>query len=477
MSPPRRRRAAPSLSRLQAHVQRIGIGGRFRDTPRERRRRALALQYTLGLLFPGERKSMQPVASRVPEARYESIQNFITDSPWDWKESQSRLIDEMKGVASGRSGLLVIDDVPLPKQGKKSPGVSKQYSGVRGSVDNCQSVVDCVYLLPRDGAYRETVGWCFALDLYLPRVWAEDPARCEEAGIPTPVVFQEKWRIALEQVDRGRRHGLPHEAVLGDGGYGDAQEFRGQLRAWKEPYVMEVTSSEVRVVPASTVLLEPGGRALAAKRGRVRVRPRLPPGITGISPKALAEEARDWVTVRYGQGTKGPLEGQFTRRKVRVCRTALFPTDEVGWLLLEKTEEGPRAWICWGLNKLRLQDLAVVARRRYLIERFHEEAKMELGMDHFEGRKWRGLNHHLTMLLIAHTFLVKEQLRSYEEEHPREEKAGTKEPVVLPTLAGMRRHVVIEVAWAMVSRVALDRTKKERVAWGMAVARYWAGAG
>ena len=458
--------SVPTLSRLQAHIQRIGIGGRFRDTPRDRRRRALALQYTEGLLFPGERKSMQPSAARVPDAQYEAIQNFLTDSPWDWTESQASLIEEMKREASGPGGLLVIDDVPLVKQGKKSPGVSKQYCGVRGSVDNCQAVVDCVYVLPRGTRYRESVNWGFALDLYLPRAWTDDPPRCQEAGIPTPAVFREKWRIALVQLDRLRTHRVPHEATLGDCGYGDVGELRRELRARGEPYVLEVTASEPRVVPAATPLLLPGGRAPEAKAGRRRVRPRLPPGVVAVSPKQLAEEATDWVRIRWAEGTKGPLEGEFIRRKVRVCHGQI-PTEEVGWLLLQRTAEGPKAWICWGLNPLRREELARIARHRFLVERFHEEVKMELGMDHFEGRRWRGLNHHLTLVLIAQTFLTLEQLRTQEE--------TPEEP--LPTLAAMRREVVIEVARALVSRVALDRTKKERMAWADAVAHYWAGAG
>ena len=460
-------RSVPTLSRLQAHIQRVGIGGPFHDTPRDRQRRALALQYTQGLLFPGERKSMQPMARRVPDAQYEAIQNFITDSPWDWEETQSRLIDVMKGEVSGPDGLFVVDDVPLVKQGAMSPGVARQYCGVIGAVDSCQAIVDSIYVLPTDGLNRETFGWCFALDLYLPKAWADDPARCREAGIPIPVVFREKWRIALEQLDRVRRHALPHQATVADSGYGDCQEFRGQLRAWREPYLVEVTASEVRVIPAGTPLLEPGGRAPTAEKGRFRVRARLPPGVSAVSPKQLAEEADDWVRVRWGEGTKGPLEGLFTRRKIRVCRTAQFPTDEVGWLLLEKTPDGPRSWVGWGLNSLRLEELAAMAHRRFFIERFHEEAKMELGLDHFEGRRWRGLHHHLTLVLVAHTFLVREQRRT-EGEAPEEP---------LPTLAEMRRQVVIEVAWALVSRVALEPRKEVRMAWATAVAHYWAGAG
>jgi SRSO17 transposase len=468
-------RKSPSLSRLQTHIQQIGIGGPFRDTPRERRHRARALEYSLGLLLPGERKSMQPSAARVPAAQYERIQQFITDSPWDWRETQGRLIDLMVREASGSEGILAVDDVPLAKQGKKSPGVHRQYSGVRGGVDNCQALVDAVYLLPGDGPYRETRGWCFAMELYLPKAWAEDPARCQEAGIPTPVTFREKWRIALEELDVARQHGIPHRATVADCGYGDATDFRAQLRAWNEPYVMEVTASEVRVVPLSTPIFEAGERFPGKKRGRPMVRPRLPPGVSPTTPKALGEAARDLVTIRWGEGTKGPLEGRFTRRKVRVCRGPI-PTEEVGWLLLEESPEGPRSWICWGLEKANLEELAAIAHRRFLIERFHEEVKMELGLDHFEGRRWKGLNHHLTLVLVAHTFLVREQARASAEILEKHgEKGGEEEP--MPTLAEMRRRTVLEVAWALVSRAVLSRRKKERVEWGWAIANYWAGAG
>ena len=414
---------------------------------------------------------MQPSAARVPEAKYEAIQNFVTNSPWDWVDTQSRLTDLMREKVSGSHGLLVVDDVPLVKKGEKSPGVSRQYCGVKGDVDNCQALVDCAYVLPRGTVHRETVAWCFALELYLPRSWSEDLERCKEAGVPTPVVFREKWRIALEEVDRARQHRLPHQATIADCGYGDAREFRTELRSRGEPYVMEVTTSELRVIRATAPILRPEN-ILGNGMGRQRTRARLLPDISPTTPAALAAEAKDWVTIRWAEGTKGPLEGEFSRRKVRVCRGAKGPTDEVGWLLLERTSDGPRSWICWGLNSLGLEELALMAHRRFFIERFHEEAKMELGMDHFEGRRWRGLNHHLTLVLIAHTFLVLEQLATQEVG-----TAETGEKARLPTLAEMRRQVVIEAALAMVSRVALDRTKKERMTWATAVAHYWAGAG
>ncbi len=327
--------------------------------------------------------------------------------------------------------------------------------------------MDTFYLRPGEGRNRESVGFCFALDLYLPKAWAEDPERCREAGIPLPVTFREKWRIGLEQLDRAR--GVPHRVILADCGHGDAQEFRAELRRRGEAYVMEITASEVRVVSPTMPAYE-AGDYLPGRRGNRRLgRPHIPDGVPTLSAESLARRAKDWVTVRWGEGTKGPLEGRFTRRKVRVCRGDRVPTEEIVWLLMEDHPEGLRSWICWGLEKARLEEQVAIAHGRWSIERFHEGAKMELGMDHFEGRKWPGLNHHLMMVLIAHTFLVLEQQRV--------EREGLKEGEELPTLAEMRRRTVFEVAWALAPRTALERTKRERLKWAWSIATYWAGAG
>ena len=331
--------------------------------------------------------------------------------------------------------------------------------------------MDAVYLLPGNGLHRETLGWCFGLDLYLPKAWIEDPGRCREAGIPLPATFREKWRIALEEVEKARRHGLPHRATVADCGYGDAQEFRAQLRAWNEPYVVEVTAKEGpgRLPPNAPT----SGRG--ASTGPTRPpsrRTAVPPGWGSDEKPGGPRGGGSGLdgTVRWGEGTKGPLEGRFTRKKVRVCRGDRIPTDEVAWLLLEDTPEGPRSWICWGLGKASLEELAAIAHHRFLIERFHEEVKMELGLDHFEGRRWRGLNHHLTLVLIAHTLLVREQAR-LSSEGAKDRGAPEEAEKPLPTLAEMRRRVVFEVAWALVSRAVYSRRKEERVGWGKAIAR------
>ncbi len=215
------------------------------------------------------------------------------------------------------------------------------------------------------------------------------------------------------------------------------------------------------MVPASTGVFRPGER-LSEEKGRRKIaRPHLPEGPSTVSPKAMTEAAEDWVKIRSGEGTKGLLEGRFTRRKVRVCRLDKIPTEEVGWLLLESTSDGVRSWICWGSEKASVGELAALAHRRRVIERFHEEGKMELGLDHFEGRRWRGLNHHLTLVLISRTFRVRDQVRvSAEGAEERGAPEEAKTPV--PTLAEMRRRVVMGVAWALVSRAVYSRRTEER---------------
>lgn len=147
---------------------------------------------------------MEPMSARVPEGDYEAIQHFITNSSWDWRASQEGLLRVMRDELSDASGLIVVDDVPLVKEGEKSPGVARQYCGVTGGVDNCQALVDAAYALPGKERNREALAWCYGMGLYLPRAWTEDPARCRGAGIPTPARFEEKWRIGLRLVQRAR---------------------------------------------------------------------------------------------------------------------------------------------------------------------------------------------------------------------------------------------------------------------------------
>lgn len=224
-----------------------------------------------------------------------------------------------------------------------------------------------------------------------------------------------------------------------------------------------MTPSEVRLVSARAPILRPGERYPGTTGGRPFTRAHLPEGGRAGSAREIADRTRDWVTIRWAAGTKGPLEGRFARRKVRV-RAAQFPTDGVGWLLMEDHPDGLKTWMCWGLPNARIDELVAIAHARWPIERFHEEAKMELGLDHLEGRRWRGLNHHATITPMTHTFLVLEQQRAREEGHDEEE---------IPTLAEMRRAAIREIIGALLKSMAIGSTEEARLLAAQRVTEKW----
>lgn len=372
---------------------------------------------------------MQPMAARAG-VDYEILQQFITDAPWDPEATLDKTILQMRQEVSGPEGVIVIDDSANAKEGVFSPGVAPQYSGLKGGVDNCQVAVSGLYALPLGPRNADVVSWPVGMRLYMPKSWAEDKERRKRAGIPDSVEFKEKPRLALELVDRVRRHRIPHRAVLTDIAYGDDGNFRAQLRAWNEPYVVGVTVSRFRLVPADTPVYPPGP---GPRGGRPRTHPWIDDSVQLLSPKEITQNLPkpEWKTVRWGQGTKGPLEGEFARVRVRVVAKHRMPTDEMGWLLLERQKGERKAYICWGLDGLSLEELVSLAHTRWTVEQGYRDMKSELGWGHFEGRKWRGWHHHavLTQIAIAYLALLRWESRE-----------GPGEP--LPTLPEIRRRVI-----------------------------------
>ncbi len=415
-------------SRPHPFIERAFLS-RYTPGPRLSKWQDEAAKYIIGLLLPGERKSMQPIASRVPDARYEVLQQFITDAPWDSEAVLDGFNAQLLPVMSGPDGVILLDDSAQPKKGDRSPGVAKQYCGVLGKVENCQVAVSGLYATPAGPANADAVSIPLGMRLYLPEEWAGDPARRKRAGIPEDVEFLTKWQMGLGVVDRARRHRIPHRATLADAGFGDVGDFRAKLREWEEPYVVGVDTSQLRVVPADTVVHPPGTRPPGGNR---RHHPWMAGRVRPLSPREVARRLpeSEWRTARWAEGTKGALKGTFARTRVRGCQKG-GPTDEVGWLLLERRGRELRAYLCWGLDHLSLEELAALAHTRWTVERGYREMKSELGWDHFEGRTWNGFHHHAVLTQIALAFLS--LLRWESRERPGES---------LPTLPEIRRKVV-----------------------------------
>ena len=384
-----------------------------------------ARNYSIGLLLPGRRKNMTGIANRL-NIDNNAVQQFISDSPWDTRSVISTNMNGMRDLLTTNDGVIVFDDTGQVKKGTKSPGVARQYSGTIGKIGNCQVIVTSVYTIPGKTRNADAIYWPMNMDMYLPEKWFEDGQRLKAAGIPHDKVFQTKPEIALEQMDLIRNQKIPHCAIIADAGYGTNGDFRKELRRIKEPYALAVTPSKISVVPEGTPILPPGQKGL---RGRATKHPTFPEGIISETAAKISADIRDeeWITVDWNEGTKGRLFADFVRK--RVCVTnAGKPTDETGWLIIERTNGGDiKAHICWKLDNHSLEELVKIIHLRWTVEQCFAQMKGEVGMTDFEGRKWRGWHHHAAMTILAFCFLC--LLRVLESE--------SSEP--LPTLPQLRR--------------------------------------
>jgi SRSO17 transposase len=375
---------------------------------------------------------MQRVARSVDVPEGE-IKRFVSASPWEHERVQRHIVERVPEPLASRKGAFIVDDVGLIKQGKHSVGVYRQYSGALGKVGNCQVAVNLVYSVPGGRLNADQKTWPLGTRLYVPKAWAEDDEFAdlrEEVHFPKDFQFRTKPQMAMEMIDVAREAGVPHCVTLADAGYGDDGEFRRALRERHEPYILGVTPSSPRVIPANAVVTTPKP---TGKGGRPRSTPTHAASVKRESPSQLARSVKEWTRVEWSEGTKGKLSGLFHARKVRVVtggKEQGAVTDEVCWLLLEKRSNELKAFVCWGLDDADLETLVAYAHLRWTIEQFHREAKQILGLDRFEGRTWRGWHHHVTMVLLAYAFLA--TLRS----------AGRKSG--LPTIPAVARALVIE---------------------------------
>jgi SRSO17 transposase len=365
-------------------------------------RRHWAGVYVRGLLLDGERKSIEPLAARVPDGNVQALQQLVGQSPWEWLPVWERLAQRMTAELDPEPAW-VVDDTGFPKQGEHSVGVERQYSGTLGKVGNCQVAVSLHHV----GGHGHTMlGW----RLYLPERWATDPARRKAAGIPDEVVFQPKWQLGLDLIDQARAWGLRDRIVVADAGYGDATEFRDGLEARQLAYVVGISSTVgVWTRPPKAVVPPYGGRGQPPTRYAYgQQRP--------ISAQAAVAKATGWKTLRWRHGTKGWLTSRFVALRVQPSHGFVQgePPHKAVWLLAEwpAAESAPtKYWLGDLPASTSLRHLVRVAKSRWAIEQDYQQLKEELGLDHYEGRGWIGWHHHLTLVMLAHAFLTLETLR------------------------------------------------------------------
>jgi len=337
------------------------------------------------------------------------MHHFVSQAPWSdvdaLRVARVYALDQFE--RHGGVVAWVIDDTGIPKKGTHSVGVARQYCGVLGKQDNCQVVVSV-------SLANDALSVPAAYQLYLPETWANDRTRRKSVGIPREIEFKKKWEIALAQIEQLCVDGVQVAPVLADAGYGDATEFRDGISALGLQYAVGVK--------AETTVWPPGKKPLPPRRYGGRGRPPTVLRRTAKHrPVALLELARslpekEWQTVEWREGTKGTMKSRFAAVRVRPAHRDHLRTEPrpVEWLLIEwpKAEDAPtKYWFCTLPEDSSLDELVRVVKIRWRIERDYEELKDELGLDHYEGRNWRGFHHHGVLCIAAYAFLSAERAR------------------------------------------------------------------
>jgi SRSO17 transposase len=340
---------------------------------------------------------------------HQSLHHLVADAPWDDEAVLDRALDTVLPAMLEQGPVVawVVDDTSFPKKGEHSVGVARQYCGQVGKQENCQVAVS----LSVSTAYASQP---IAFRLYLPQLWANDAARREKAGVPEEVQFQTKPQIALAQIKRAQEHGVPVGVILSDAAYGNDSQFRAQLTQWDLTYVVGIQSGvtvwKPGEQPSPAVKRKAIGRPPKLLRRNRKHKP------VAVKDLALSLPKTAWTEVSWRQGVKDQLTSRFAGLRVRPAHRDYWRAEPhpEEWLLIEwpKNESEPtKYWLATLPADTPLPELVHSAKHRWIIERDYQELKQELGLNHYEGRNWRGFHHHATLCVAAYGFLVSERSR------------------------------------------------------------------
>src|SRR5215510_12827048 len=379
--------------------------------------RASVERYLTGLLTDLPHKNCDTIAAAVAGTSTERLQHLLTDATWEPQAVDQQRVRALV-AQSPPQGILVLDDTGLPKQGRSSAGVARQYSGTLGKVANCQVVVTAHYVADEPTS-RAPVHWPLTARLYLPEAWATASARRAKVHVPPEVAFQTKPELALALIDQARAWGVPFAWVVADAGYGDNPAFLQGLEARQIAYVVGVSSTfgvRLRDEVRAAALVPP-------PRPQGRGQPKKPRPAPLYEAKAVLEAlpAERWQPITWREHAVVVLRKQFVAVRVHwATGGAQFSTSHhrvntgpEGWLLGERPVPGARGDLKWYFSNLPadtpLRRLVELAHRRWPIEQFYEDAKGECGLDHYQGRRWDGLHRHLALVMLAYSFLARQR--------------------------------------------------------------------
>lgn len=380
-------------ARLGEYFAQIGV------VLRNKCRMASFAQYAMGLLGDGERKSMEPIAARAcadPDRvndYQQRLGHFMLDSRWD-DRAVRRVAARYSIAAMTERGLIdtwIIDDTGFLKQGKHSVGVQRQYTGSAGKTTNCQIGVSLSVATRSDHAPID-------FELYLPRCWADDPARRKEGRIPDHVQFKTKHELALDMIRRAVEDGVPYGVVLADAAYGTSCAFRSELRRLGFDYAVAVEAG-TKVWQLSRILRR-CGEAISVKD-------------LGVLLGRKAFRKTTWK-----QGTKQKLSSNFAaRRVVSMHDDGVEPSHrEDVWLICEWPPDEPapsKFYFSTLPRSTTRKQLVRTLKERWRTERVYQDLKGELGLDHFEGRRFPGWHHHISVALSCYAFVIAERVRRF----------------------------------------------------------------
>jgi SRSO17 transposase len=357
--------------------------------------------YAMGILGEGERKSVEPIAARAcpdpqhVDALHQRLLYFLNDSPWSDREIRRYAANYALPVLQQKGPILswILDDTGFPKQGTHSVGVQRQYTGTLGKVTNCQIGVS---LTLSTSAFHLPIDF----ELYLPPSWTDDPQRRREARIPDDVVFHTKPQLALQMLRRAIEDGMPQGMVLGDAAYGNSSLFRKEVRQMGLYYALAIA-------PQTKVFRLGGPSELEG----VAVDVRALGAAWSVTPKLFRR-------ITWREGTQHPLSARFAIRRVLPAHDDGTPPEERKpvWLICEwlDGEQFPsKFYLAYAPSHMSKKELVRRLKERWRTERVYEDLKGELGLDHFEGRRFPGWHHHVSVVLACSAFVVAEQARRF----------------------------------------------------------------
>jgi SRSO17 transposase len=369
--------------------------------------------YCTGLLLPGERKSVEPMAARLApdnvRRMHQSLHHVIADAPWSdealLRQARNWVLSALQ--KQGRVVCWIVDDTGFPKKGSHSVGVARQYCGQVGKQENCRVAVSL-------SVTTWSASLPIAFRLYLPEVWTEDKKRRSEVGIPEEVQFQTKPQIALGQIRVAVEEEVTRGVVVADAGYGVDGRFRAGVTELGLEYAVGVQSS-LSVWAPGTEPLPPLPRKQTGRPPRLLRRDKDHQPVS-VKELAFSLPAEAWRTVNWREGTRHKLRSRFAALRVRPAHRDYWQAEPHAqeWLLIEwpKDQAEPtKYWLSTLSTAAKVKELVAIAKQRWIIERDYEELKQELGLGHYEGRGWRGFHHHATLCIAAYGFLLAERSR------------------------------------------------------------------